>query len=104
MINACVYLDFVDVLLQHSSRVDEPVALLMEARATVEQLKAAELRDYFRDECITDLEAKTTRLETVSPRAAIIYPIILPQRLELLVSLPGGLRRRTYCRAGVVRR
>lgn len=67
--------------------------MLLEARATVEQLKAAELRDYFRDDCITELEAKNTRLENVSSSAAIIYPIILPQRLELLVSFPGGLHR-----------
>lgn len=90
---APVYLDLVDALLQRSSRLDDPVPLLEEARATVEQFKAAELRDYFRDECITELEAKNTRLENVSPSAAIIYPILLPQRLELLVSLPNGLRR-----------
>ena len=90
---APVYLEFVDTLLQYSSWQDNPDALLLEARATVEQLKAAELRDYFRDECITELEAKNTRLENVSATAAIVYPIILPQRLELLVSLPDGLRR-----------
>ena len=91
---APVYLDFVDTLLQHSGHTDNPVALLQEARATIELLKAAELRDYFRDECITELEAKNTRLEHVSPSAAIVYPIILPQRLELLVSLPGGYLQR----------
>ena len=87
---APVYLDFVDALLEHSSQADDPTALLQEARATVELLKAAELRNHFRDECITELEAKNTRLENVSPSAAIVYPIILPQRMELLVSLPGG--------------
>ena len=32
-------------------------ALLRSARATMEQLKAAELRDYFRNECVAELEA-----------------------------------------------
>ena len=93
---APVYQELVDVLLQRAARygdADEGAALLLEARATVEQFKAAELRDYFRDECVTELEAKTTRLEAVSPYAAVIYPIVLPDRLELLVSLPTGLKR-----------
>ena len=95
---APVYNEFVDALLQRAGHLGDAAAgapLLLEARATIEQFKAAELRDYFRDECVTDLEAKTTRLEAVAPNAAVIYPIILPQRLELLVSLPSGLKRYT---------
>ena len=39
---------------------------------TVERLKAAELRDYFRDDCVAELEAKTASLETWprEPRSA----------------------------------
>lgn len=95
---APVYNEFVDALLQRAGHLGDAAAgapLLLEARATIEQFKAAELRDYFRDECVADLEAKTARLETVSPHAAVIYPIVLPQRLELLVSLPTGLKRYT---------
>jgi CHAT domain-containing protein len=68
---------------------------LIEARETVELLKAAELRDYFRDDCVDAARSRVTRLETVSQAAAIIYPILLPDRTELLVSLPTGLKRFT---------
>ena len=90
---APVYLEFADVLLQRSAHVADPTPLLMEARLTSEQLKAAELRDYFSDECVAELEAKATRLEAVSARAAVVYPIVLAERLELLVSLSSGLQR-----------
>jgi CHAT domain-containing protein len=69
--------------------------LLLEARDTVELLKAAELRDYFRDECVADLEARTVSVESVSSDAAIIYPVFFPDRLELLVSTTSGLDRYT---------
>ncbi len=62
----------------------------MEARETVELFKAAELRDYFRDECVDAARSRSTSVEIIAQSAAIIYPIILPDRLELLVSLPGG--------------
>ena len=95
---APVYEDLVDALLQRAAQLGEEdagVSLLLEARATVEQFRAAELRDYFRDECVIDLEAKNTRLEAVAKKVAVVYPIVLPERLELLVSLPGGLKRYT---------
>jgi CHAT domain-containing protein len=69
--------------------------LLVEARATMEKLKAAELRDYFRDECVAEIEARAKPLESVSHSAAVVYPILLPDRLDLLVGLPSGLERIT---------
>jgi filamentous hemagglutinin family protein len=97
---APVYLDFVDSLLQGSGLVSDPAdaeRLLQEARATMEQLKAAELRDYFRDECVAQIASRTIDLDRVSrdSRAAVVYPILLADRIELLVSLPAGLRRYT---------
>jgi CHAT domain-containing protein len=59
----------------------------------VEQFKTAELRDYFRDECVNAARPGVTALERVSPEALIVYPILLPDRTELLISLPTGLKR-----------
>jgi filamentous hemagglutinin family protein len=87
---APVYLDLVGALLDDGS-VDH----LKEARGTVERLKAAELRDYFQDDCVAELEAKTAQLDDLATGAAIVYPILLPDRLELLVTLPSGLHRYT---------
>jgi filamentous hemagglutinin family protein len=99
------YLDLVEILLdsatrlQESDRSSDATAFLLEARVTMERLKAAELRDYFRDECVAAIEARTEDLDRVlarsGGRAAIVYPILLPDRLELLVTLPSGLVRRT---------
>ena len=68
---------------------------LNEARETVELFKLAELRDYFRDDCVDTYLARETGLDEVSSDAAIIYPIILPDRLELLVGIGSNLSRFT---------
>ncbi len=68
-------------------------ALLVEAREVMESLKVAELRDYFRDDCVDTALSRITQLDVVSPTAAVIYPVVLPDRTELLVTLPAGLRR-----------
>jgi CHAT domain-containing protein len=66
---------------------------LHRARATVEQFKTAELRDYFGDACVDTARSQTTALEHVSADTVIVYPILLPDHTELLVSLPDGLKR-----------
>jgi CHAT domain-containing protein len=88
--------ELADLLLQRAAVTPDPKEsepYLIEARETVELLKAAELRDYFRDDCVDALQGQATLLETVSRTAAVVYPILLPNRLELLVSLPTGLKR-----------
>ena len=67
--------------------------LLVQAQDTVELYKAAELQDYFRDECVATARSRSTEVAQESHTTAIIYPIILPDRLELLVSLPTGLKQ-----------
>jgi filamentous hemagglutinin family protein len=106
---APVYYRFVDALLRSSetkrSEASEYQARLKEARRTVEQLKVAELRDYFRNECVAELEAQETDLDGISQTAAIVYPILLEDRIETLVSIAGQLHRRTtFVEAGSVRR
>jgi CHAT domain-containing protein/Tfp pilus assembly protein PilF len=90
-----VYFELVDLLLQQArgeQRREAVTPLLVEARETVELFKAAELRDYFRDDCVDTTLAKVTRLDVVSQTAVVIYPILLRDRIELLVSLPTGLK------------
>jgi CHAT domain-containing protein len=90
-----VYFELVDLLLQRSrgeQRREDVGRLLVEARETVELFKAAELRDYFRDDCVDTTLAKVTKLDEVAKSAVIIYPILLSDRIELLVSLPSGLK------------
>ena len=88
-----LYLQFADLLLQRAGRDRRnAAALIRETQQTLEEQKQAELQDYFRDSCIANLEASQRGIETVAPDTAVIYPVILPDRLALLVSI-GGERR-----------
>jgi CHAT domain-containing protein len=93
-----VFFQLADLLLQRSDKVkdeQERQQYLSDARDAVELFKAAELRDYFRDDCVDVLQSKLTKMEQVSRSAAVLYPIILQDRIEFLVSLPDGLSRQT---------
>jgi CHAT domain-containing protein len=90
-----LYVEYADLLLHRAARMDEGEAAqgyLKAARDAVEASKAVELRDYFRDECVDALQTQK-RVETVSATTAVLYPIVFPDRLELLVSLSGRLKR-----------
>ncbi len=89
-----VYFELVDLLLQRAALSTSD---LIEARNMVELLKAVELQDYFQDECVDAARSEHINLDIVSKqaRAAVIYPILLPDRTELLVDLPTGLKRVT---------
>jgi CHAT domain-containing protein/Tfp pilus assembly protein PilF len=102
-----LYFELVDLLLRKTANGQtatpgaaggtaadqERTALLTEAREVVESFKVAELRDYFRDDCVDIALSRITQLDVVSPTAAVVYPIVLADRTELLVTLPSGLRR-----------
>ncbi|MGH7410968.1 MAG: CHAT domain-containing protein, partial [Candidatus Methylomirabilis sp.] len=93
-----LFFEYADLLMQRASRTStrqEAQPYLTAAREAIELFKTAELRDYFGDECVDAFQSRPTRLEDVSRQAAIIYPIILPDRTELLVSLPDGMHRLT---------
>jgi CHAT domain-containing protein len=91
-----LFFELADLLLNRASLTPDTKAAedyLRRARDAIEAYKAAELRDYFRDECVDALQARLTKLDTVSPTTAVIYPIVFPDRTELLVSLSTGLTR-----------
>jgi filamentous hemagglutinin family protein len=87
-----VYTDLVSSLLDASA---QNPALLADARLTVERFKHSELENYFRDECFAALEADAVSLDAVGERTAIVYPIVLADRLELLISINQSLERHT---------
>ena len=93
-----VYLEFADLRLQLASGMrgtPQAQTHLVAARDALEQLKAAELEDYFQDDCVAALKAKVRAIDTLAPGTAVIYPILLPDRLELLLSLSDGLHQAT---------
>jgi CHAT domain-containing protein/tetratricopeptide (TPR) repeat protein len=58
---------------------------LIQARDTIESLQIAELQNFFREAC---LKGKSVPIDSVDDRAAALYPIILRDRLALILSLP----------------
>ena len=86
-----VYLELVDLLLRRSEGAEEAVrtSLLREARDTLEAFKAAELRQYFRDPC---LDAQRVAEAEDVPGTVVLYPIVLADRVVLLVSDASGIR------------
>jgi CHAT domain-containing protein len=85
-----VYRELADLLLQPS-----PTALqqgevgqdnLKKARDIIEALQLAELNNFFQEAC---LEGKPQQIDQLDPKAAVIYSIILPERLAVILSVPG---------------
>lgn len=60
-------------------------AELEQARTTIESLQLAELDNFFREAC---LDVNEVDIDAVDRQAAVIYPIILDDRLEVIISLP----------------
>ena len=60
-------------------------AYLKQVQAVLEQSKSAELQDYFRNDCV--VPDQTVDLKLVEASTAIIYPVILADRLEILVNI-----------------
>ncbi len=82
-----VYRELVGLLLQSSG--NEPSQQnLSQARDVIESLQLAELENFFRRAC---LNAHPVQIDQVDRTAAIIYPVILADRLEIIVSLPNQL-------------
>jgi CHAT domain-containing protein len=97
-----LFLAYADLRLRDSrARPGSPEEkiILAETRNVIEELKNVELRDYYGDECVVQLQRKERSLDDILPdHTAALYPIILKDRLELIVSLP----RREFRRAKVV--
>jgi CHAT domain-containing protein/uncharacterized protein HemY len=83
-----VYREFVDLLLQNTlnSSFEQQQKNLSQARETLEALQLAELANFFREAC---LDTQPQPIDRLDPTAAIIYPIILSDRLEVILSLPN---------------
>ncbi|MEM7016647.1 MAG: CHAT domain-containing protein, partial [Pseudomonadota bacterium] len=75
-------------LQQASANPTVEVELLQQARAVIELSKAAELQNYFQDDCVAAARARVPTRPNLPARTAVLYPLILSDRLELLLALP----------------
>jgi CHAT domain-containing protein len=78
-----VYREYVALLL-NTSKVSQKN--LKKAREVIEDLQHAELENFFKEAC---LDTQPIAIDEVDKQAAAIYPIILRDRLEVIVSLPN---------------
>ncbi|WP_448573682.1 CHAT domain-containing protein [Trichothermofontia sp.] len=86
-----IYRQLVGLLLQPTvdaagQTVLASQANLDRARQVIESLQVAELDNFFRDACV---DAQPRDIDRLDPKAAVFYPIILPDRLEVILALPN---------------
>jgi tetratricopeptide (TPR) repeat protein len=77
-----IYRELVELLLESNPSQTN----IKKAREVIEALHLAELDNFFREAC---LDVKPQQVDQLDPQAAVIYPIILSNRLEVILSLPG---------------
>ncbi|MDZ7962555.1 MAG: CHAT domain-containing protein [Aulosira sp. DedQUE10] len=76
-----VYRELVGLLLDEQPNQTE----LMQARELIESLQIAELDNFFREACLD----RAKQIDQVDPTATVVYPIILPDRLAVILSTTG---------------
>ena len=84
------------LLTEHDGARDLAAAQanLRQVQDTIERFRVVEIRDYFNEECVVAQEEETD-LARLAESAAIVYPIIFDDRLEVLTSYRGQIRRHT---------
>ena len=79
-----VYRELVDLLLKDGDKIASQN--LTAARDLIESLQVAELENFLRQGC---LDTYTVQLDKIDRSAAIIYSIVLPDRVAVIASIPG---------------
>jgi CHAT domain-containing protein/predicted negative regulator of RcsB-dependent stress response len=91
-----IYLAYADAHLRVAAALADGSAeqqrILRDVRDQLESLKQAELQDYFDNGCAVSNAVGSGRDANI-PGAAIVYPIILADRTEILIDIGGQLRR-----------
>ncbi|HSW13462.1 MAG TPA: CHAT domain-containing protein [Solimonas sp.] len=93
-----LFTEFADLLLQRSGQTPDDAqrrSQLAEVRSVIEQLKTVELEDYFRDDCVDQFRSRQGGIDRLPPGTAVLYPVVLPDRLELLLSIGDDIQRVT---------
>jgi CHAT domain-containing protein len=81
-----VYRELVELLLQSPQGSEPSQQNLQQAREVIESLQLAELDNFFQEACLT---TKPVQVDQINPQTAVIYPIILPNRLAVILSFPN---------------
>jgi CHAT domain-containing protein len=80
-----LYRDLVSLLLRSSEPEKIPQENLKQAREVIESLQLGEIENFLKESC---LDAQPKQIDQIDRTAAAIYPIILPDRLVVILSIP----------------
>jgi CHAT domain-containing protein len=83
-----VYREYVDLLLQPREGRTATTEAIKTAQQAIESLRVAELSYFLRSACLEDRRRPLTQF--IHPDTALLYPIVLQDRIVTLLSLPDG--------------
>ena len=83
-----VYRQYVDLISKSVENNKQGQKQLIVAREVIESLKLAEIDNFFHSACFNTKVVLDDVIDKDNLKAAIIYPIILPERLEVIIKLP----------------
>jgi CHAT domain-containing protein len=91
-----IFTSLADLTLASASELPEQErdGAYRKAIHAMELTKQSEMQDYLGDRCSVEAVRSDAKTE-VSPRSAVLYPILLVDRLELLLQTEAGILRRT---------
>ena len=79
-----VYRDLAELLLQQDSKGEVEQTRLSEALEVIDGLQVAELENFLKKAC-----GRAEQIDQIDDQAAVIYPIILNDHLDIIVHLPN---------------
>lgn len=91
-----IYLELAELLLDKAETTqdkDVQQQALRQIRAVMEDFKAVELRNHFRDYCVTAQQEKNRGLELdslIKPGTVTFYPVVFRNRIVLLLAFATG--------------
>ena len=83
-----IYYQYADLQLHRTAAMAEgkqKQQILFAVREALENVKRAEIEDYFNNQCLKG-ETDTQDLENILVETAVLYPVLLEDRVELLIS------------------
>ena len=79
-----IFREYISLLLEEEPSTPQ----LVQARDVLESLQVVALDNFFRDPC-SPVAEQPVAIDDVDLQAAVIYPILLKDRLEVILTLPG---------------
>ncbi|MBV6624863.1 MAG: CHAT domain-containing protein [Rivularia sp. (in: Bacteria)] len=83
-----VYREYADLLLKTAKNKQPSKQKLIAAREVIESLQLAQIDNFFNSACFNTKVVLDDIVDRQNLKTAIVYPIILPDRLEVILKLP----------------